>query len=117
MQTNDVKGYINIIFNTFELLKELTKQSKIDLSEIDKELSSQYHKIEGTELEYLTDSQFLIMKLKDILNRRRIAKINHTMLESIVSTLETQMGKSKKRNEEIIKKHSEILKEIITRAK
>ena len=117
MQTDEVKGYINIIFNTFEILKTLNTSAKNELSNIDKELSNQYHKIEGTEIQQLTDSHFLMMKLKDILIRRRAAKINYTLLESITSQLEPQVNKAKKRNGEITKKHSQILTEIIKRAK
>lgn len=113
----DVKKKINSIFETFEELKELNAISKFELSEIDKELSNHYHNIEGSDINYMSDSHFLMMKLKDILYRRRDAKINLTLLDSFVSSLDGQIVKSKQRTVEIINKHEEIIKEIKKRAK
>lgn len=115
--TEDIKKDIKLIYDTFDNLKVLNREAKQELSEIDRELSNHYHTIEGVELEYMTDSHMLIMKMRDILYRRREAKINHTMLESFVSSMQTQMDKTKKRNGEIISKHNEILQEIKDRAK
>ena len=95
----------------------MNREAKQELSEIDRELSNHYHTIEGIEIEYMTDSHILIMKMRDILLRRREAKINHTMLESFVTSMQTPVDKTRKRNTEIIKKHDEILQEIKDRAK
>jgi len=65
----------------------------------------------------MSDSHLLITKLRDILYRRREAKINHTMLESFVTSMQSQIDKTRKRNQEIINKHNEILEEIKNRAK
>lgn len=117
LNPEEVKSKITQIFELYDELKELNTQAKSELSLIDKELSSQYHKIEGSDIEYMSDSHFMIIKLKDILWQRRDAKINYTLLESIVSSLSSGMGKSKKRNDAIIKRHEELLKEITKRAK
>jgi len=115
--TEDIKKDIKLIYDTFDNLKKLNCEAKQELSEIDRELSNHYHTIEGVELEYMSDSHMLIMKMRDILYRRREAKINYTMLESFVSSMQGQMDKTKKRNTEIISKHDEILQEIKDRAK
>ena len=93
--TKDIKSLIDNIHKTFDQLQELRSQAKNELSQIDKELSNHYHIIEGTNIEYLTDSHLMVMKLKDILYQRREAKINHTLLESFVSALERTMEKTK----------------------
>jgi len=117
IRTEDIKDSIDLIYNTFENLKIMNREAKQELSEIDRELSNHYHTIEGVELEYMSDSHLLIMKMRDILYRRREAKINHTMLESFVTSMQTQIDKTKKRNSEIINKHDEIIQEIKDRAK
>ena len=65
----------------------------------------------------MCDSHFMVMKLKDILYQRREAKINHTLLESFITALERNMVKTKKRTAEIVKRHDEVIQEIIDRAK
>ena len=117
INTEDIKNDITLIYNTFDRLKQRNREAKQELSEIDRELSNHYHTIEGVDIAYMTDSHFLIMKMRDILYRRREAKINHTMLESFVTSMQAQLEKTKKRNSEIINKHDEILQEIIDRAK
>lgn len=115
--TNRIKELITIIYDSFETLKKVRDESKNELSNLDKELSNQYHKIEGIEFASMCDSHLLIMELKSILHDRREAKIKHTLLDSIISGLDNNLTKSKKRYEEIITKHEEIIKEIISRAK
>jgi len=117
LRTENIKNLIDKIHENFDELLELRNQAKQELSEIDKELSNHYHSIEGTEIECLFDSHLMIMKLKDILYRRRETKINHTLLESFITALERNITKTKKRTIEIIKRHDELIQEIIKRAK
>lgn len=117
MNTADIKSLIDNIHETFDQLQKLRLQAKNELSQIDRELSNHYHNIEGTNIDYMTISHLMVMKLKDILHQRREAKINHTLLESFISALERPMDKTKKRSAEIVSKHDEIIKEIIKRAK
>ena len=115
--TEEIKEKINIIFSTFEELRVLNREAKAELSNIDKELSNQYHIIEGYDLFHMVDSHLLILKLRDILFRRRNAKLNQTLLESIVASLDSNTTKSKKKYHQLMAKHAEIIQEIIDRAK
>ena len=117
LTTDDIKSKIELIHNTFKELQELKTQSKNELSNIDRELSNHYHNIEGAEIDYMSDSHIMMMKLKDILNTRREAKINHTLLESFITAMDRTMDKSQKRYVEILKKHDEIIQEIIDRSR
>lgn len=117
VDTNDIKSLIDNIHETFDQLLSLREQAKKELSELDKDLSNQYHNIEGTEIDHMCDSHFMVMKLKDILYQRRTAKINHTLLESFITALDSNMKKTKKRTAEIVKRHDEVIQEIIDRAK
>lgn len=117
VQTEDIKSLIDNIHETFDQLLSLREEAKKELSELDKELSNQYHNIEGTEIDYMCDSHIMVMKLKDILYQRREAKINHTLLESFITALDATIKKTKKRTSEIVKRHDEIIQEIIDRAK
>lgn len=117
VSTEDIKSLIENIHETFDQLLSLRNQAKKELSDLDKELSNQYHNIEGAEIDYMTESHIMVMKLKDILYQRREAKINHTLLESFITAMEVHMKKTKKRTAEIVKKHDEVIQEIIDRAK
>lgn len=116
LTTEEIKDKIKLIHDTFDELLETKNLSKDELSIIDRELSNHYHNIEGTKIEYMTDSHMMIMKLKDILFFRRNAKIKHTLLESFITAMDKAMTKTKKRCDEIINKHQEIKQEIIDRA-
>lgn len=117
LTTEDIKSKIELIHTTFNELQDLKNQSKNELSFIDRELSNHYHNIEGTEIDYMSDSHIMMMKLKDILYARRQAKVNHTLLESFITAMDKTMDKTYKRYVEIIKKHDEIIQEIIDRSK
>lgn len=115
--TENIKEKIELIHKTFDELQELKKQSKEELSLIDRELSNQYHNIEGVEIDYMSESHLMMMKLKDVLYSRREAKVNHTLLESFITAMERNMEKTKKRYVEILNKHQEIIEEIVDRSK
>ena len=117
IETERIKKLIDTVYTSFEAIKKLKLETKDELSLLDKELSNQYHKIEGSDISYMCQSHLLILELKDILYHRREAKIKHTILESFVSGLDSNITKSKKRYTEILNKHEEILQEIIDRAK
>lgn len=116
LSTDIIREKIDLIHKTFEELKELKDLSKEELSSIDRELSNHYHNIEGTEIDYMTESHIMMMKLKHILFCRRNAKINHTLLESFITSLDKGVIKTKKRYVEILAKHDEIIQEIIDRS-
>jgi hypothetical protein len=117
LRTEEIKQKIELIHKTFEELQKLKDQSKDELSLIDRELSNQYHNIEGVEIDYMSESHIMMMKLKDILYQRREAKVNHTLLESFITAMERSMEKTKKRYHEIQEKHQEIIQEIKDRSK
>lgn len=117
LTTKLLKSKIELIYKTFNELQEFKIESKNELSNIDKELSNHYHNIEGREMDYMSDSHLMMMKLKEILFLRRETKLKYTLLESFVSALEKTIDKSNKRYFEIINKHQEIIQEIIDRSK
>ena len=117
VNTEEIKEKIELIHKTFDELQVLKEKSKEELSNIDRELSNHYHNIEGTEIDYMSESHIMMMKLKDILYTRRDAKVNHTLLESFITALERSMDKTKKRYTEIQNKHQEIIQEIKDRSK
>lgn len=117
LKTDEIKKKIELIHETFDELQVLKQKSKDELSSIDRELSNHYHNIEGAEIDYMSDSHMMMMKLKDILYTRRDAKVNHTLLESFISAMERGVDKTKKRYVEILEKHEEIIQEIIDRSK
>ena len=117
IQTKNIKELINNIHNDFDKLILLRQTAKQELSEIDKELSNYYHNVEGIEINYMSTSHVMMVKLKEILIRRRDAKLNINLLESFITALERNIDKTKKRTLEITKRHNELLQEIIDRAK
>ena len=116
LTTKSIKSKIELIFDTFKELQELKNESKNELSNIDKELSNHYHNIEGSEIEYMSESHFMIMKLKDILYVRRETKLKQTILDSFITAMDKTIDKTSKRYTEIVKKHKSIIQEIIDRS-
>lgn len=115
LKTEIIKDKIERIYKIFEEIEEIKELTKNELSDIDKALSNHYHNIEGVEIKDETDTHLMILKLKKILHYRRNSKINHALIEFFINSMTTPINKTKKRYLEILKKHEEVLSEIIVK--
>ena len=98
----------SLLLSQYEQLQKLYIKKNNDLSEIDKELSTIYHFIEGVELNHVSKSN-LLKQLKDILIRRRDIKYERILLSSVIDTLGMPIIKVKNAYAKAKNKHQEIL--------
>ena len=101
-------------FDTLEvMLAEVLKEQ----SEIDKAISSWYHRVEGTQIKHVAESHRFMKEIIPLLNRRRAIKIESIVLRSTCDTLRTNIQKLKQSHKDQLAKNKEVLQEIIDRAK
>lgn len=108
---------LNIFFNQFKELLKLNQSKNSQLSNVDIELSNLYHKIEGTIEFDCNQSHDFIIQLKDVLGRRRVLKLETIALRSTCDKLKDIIPNISNSHEQLIKKNSEVLKEISDNAK
>jgi len=113
----DVQKKVDKFYILFNELKVLANEKQIARGNIDKKLSSVYHKIEGTETPNASESHKLIKELKSVLSERRCIKRDDSLLRSFVDQLSTNVGNAKKKTKEILNKHADVVEEIRVRAK
>jgi DNA repair exonuclease SbcCD ATPase subunit len=107
---------LTVFLLKYKELQNLNKEKTSELSKVDSELSSHYHKIEGTKITHVAQSHKLIKELKDILERRRVIKSEAILLRMTCDSLEPTMNTVIQKVRAQAKKHKEILDEIQTKA-
>lgn len=98
-----------------ELEKELTKALN-EQSNIDKKISSWYHRVEGSPITHVSQSHKFIKELLPLLARRRELKIETIVLRSTCDSLRGNIAKLKQSHKDQLKKNDEVLQEIKDRA-
>jgi hypothetical protein len=114
---NPIADKINNLILQYEELEKLNVLSNKNLSDIDTELSSCYHRIEGTVIKHVSQSHKLIKELKIILEKRRIIKLEGLLLRSTCDLLRDKVGQVKGTNKKTLSKHIEVKQEILDKAK
>lgn len=93
-------------------------QNKInELSEIDKELSGIYHKIEGYEITHVSQSHKFVKELKSVLIKRRTLKLETRLLQTFNDNLKDKIKTTQVKYKEILNDHENLKNEIKERAK
>lgn len=113
---NPINDKIDAFLKDFDELELLNQQAMKDQSDIEKKLSSWYHKIEGTKITHVSQSHKLIQEVQDILNKRRENKIEGIILRSTCDTLREKIKILKDHKKVLLKKNETVLTEIKTRA-
>lgn len=103
-------------FNQFKEIEKLNNQKHQELSAVDKELSSLYHKIEGAVITHVAQSHKLIKDLKVVLEKRRVLKLETIALRSSYDSLKNTMEKLMTTHANILKKNQQVITEIKERA-
>ena len=103
--------------NQYEIILSSYDKAKNEQGEIDREISSFYHKLEGTTLGATYKSHNLLKELKVLLERRRVNKIDVIVLRSTCDTIGKTMETLKTNKKRLLNKNTEILAEIVERAK
>jgi uncharacterized protein YoxC len=114
----DVKKKIDKLFDLFNEIEEIGNNVYDDVSKLDKELSSIYHKIEGMEEGHMERSSLKEMKnLQRVLLKRRAAKRDARLARSVIDRLNQHVTGSVKKHKEICQKHVDLTEEIRERSK
>jgi CRISPR/Cas system CSM-associated protein Csm5 (group 7 of RAMP superfamily) len=113
VRLKEVEAFIKH-FDALELmLADVLKEQ----SEIDKAISSWYHRVEGTQIKHVAESHRFMKEIIPLLNRRRDMKIESIVLRSTCDTLRANIQKLKQSHKDQLKKNQAVLQEIIDRAK
>ena len=110
-QMEDILGQF---FSNHDKLKKMSKVVHDNLSSVDRELSEFYHRLEGIHLSHNTQAHPLMVKLQDILERRRNLKKDTILIRSFLDNTEKSMDVAKARSETAMKKHEKVLNAINT---
>lgn len=113
---NPIASRIEKFIAEYDELEKLNTQSTKDLSNIDLELSSLYHRVEGSKITHVSQSHKLIKELQDILERRRNIKLEGVLLRSTCDLLKDKIGAVKGHYRKTLTKDTELRTEIKTRA-
>jgi len=108
----DIQKTLIELFGNYKKIEELHVLTKQQMSDIDKELSNFYHRIEGTHLSHNTQGHGLILQLQDILERRRKLKLEVNLVKSFMAITDSSMRNAIKKNNTVINAHKSQLKEI-----
>jgi len=112
----DVKTQVRNFLIQFQELSALKNEKIKEQSECDLAISELYHKIEGIKIKHVCESHALIKELKVLLKKRRDNKIESIILQSVCDTLQTSINSLKLSIPKAIKKHEEVLTEILERS-
>lgn len=101
----------------FDALEVMLAEVLKEQSDIDKQISSWYHRVEGTQIKHVAESHRFMKEIIPLLNRRRDIKIESIVLRSTCDTLRANIIKLKQTHKDQLIKNEAVLKEIIDKAK
>lgn len=113
---NPIEDKIDAFLKEFDELEKLNQKATKEQGDLDKELSSCYHKIEGTKITHISQSHKLIKELQNVLERRRANKIEGILLRSTCDTLREKVKTLKENKKTLVAKNNQVLSEIKLRA-
>lgn len=108
---------IDTFIKQYDEIEKLSTQATKDQSNLELELSSCYHRIEGASITHVSQSHKLIKELQDILNRRRDNKIEAILLRSTCDLMREKITQLKVNKKNKLVKDIEVKQEIKDRAK
>jgi len=107
---------LNAFLHEFDELEKLNQEATKEQADLDRQLSNWYHNVEGSTIKHVSESHKMIKDLKVILDKRRAKKIEVILLRSLCDTLRDKVKGVKANNVNLLKKNTEVIKEIKTRA-
>jgi len=113
----DIELILGDFFNNYNKLEGLSQQKHSELSKVDIELSEFYHEVEGEHLSHNTQAHKFMVRLKDILNRRRQLKKETILIRSFIDNTKASFEIAKQRNDIQLQKHYRIMSEISNQEK
>lgn len=110
----DMEEILGQFFTNYNRLEEMSKALHEEQGELDKELSEFYHRLEGIHLSHNTQAHKHMVKLQDILDRRRKNKKMTILIRSFLDTTRPSMLEAKKRTTKAVEVHNKVLEDIST---
>jgi hypothetical protein len=107
--TLDIIDKMNEFIKLYDEIASYAHNVQKHQADMDKELSDFYHLAEGVEVKHITQSHKMFLKLKSILNRRRMSKLPVHLVQSFMDNLGPKMKIVRKRHYELINKHRELI--------
>lgn len=111
-----ISDKVSDFIKQYEELEKLNTEAHKNLSNIDLELSSWYHRVEGSPLSHVSKSHKLMKEGKDILERRRVLKLETSIIRSTCDLLKDKIGMLKGTYRKTLQRDEEVRQEIIDRA-
>jgi hypothetical protein len=108
----DMEEILGQFFGNYDKLEAMSEQLHKEQSELDKEWSELYHRIEGVHLSHNTQAHKWMVKMQDVLARRRENKKKTILVRSFLDTTRESMDTAKKRTNKAVKTHKQVLKDI-----
>lgn len=114
---SEVIDKVDVFLKQFDELEELTETSRKNCSEVDLKISAWYHKVEGIEIKHISESHNLLKEVKELLKKRRQAKIEYHVVKVTTDLLRDRVKNVKGTKNAQIKKHSKLLIDLQENAK
>jgi len=114
---NSIENKIDAFLKEFDEIETLNQKASVEQGEIERELSSWYHKVEGTKITHVSQSHKLMKEVQAILEKRRVNKLETILLRSTCDTLREKVKILKDNKKNLVAKNKQVLNEIQTRAK
>ena len=100
----------------YEIIEQLAQNAFQAQSDLDKELSIWYHKVEGTKPSHVSESHRLINEVKAILDKRRDNKLDVVVLRTTCDSVGKHIKDLKSKINNQVTQHNKILTELKTKA-
>jgi hypothetical protein len=100
----------------YEVIEQLAQDAFQAQSDLDKELSVWYHKVEGTKPSHVSESHRLINEVKNILDKRRANKLDVMVLRTTTDSVGKHIKDLKSKINNQVSQHNKILTELKTKA-
>ena len=115
MSKDSIKKLKDFVKN-YEVIEQLAQDAFQAQSDLDKELSVWYHKVEGTKPNHVSESHRLINEVKDILDKRRVNKLDVIVLSTTIDSVGKHIKDLKTKINNKVVQHNKILTELKTKA-
>jgi hypothetical protein len=100
----------------YDTIEQIAQNAFQTQSDLDKELSVWYHKVEGTKPSHVSESHRLINEVKDILDKRRANKLEVVVYRTTCDSLGKHVKELKTKLGNQVSQHNKILTELKTKA-
>jgi hypothetical protein len=111
---SNMEEILGQFYSNYDNLETMSTLLHEEQANIDRELSDFYHRLEGVHFSHNTQAHAHMVKLQDILERRRNNKKRTILIRSFLDTTRPSIADAKKRTTKAVETHDKVLKDILT---